>query len=154
MKKKIWNNKGMITVEAAFLIPFSIMIIMVLVWMGFLQYNRNVMTQAASMAVMEASYFADLDNDELLEKMIKRFEELVRDNLVCVEDLQVEGEVKYSEITLTVTGEMEVPGIVFLTDGYTTGPWDLSVEKSASRVRKSMVVRTIKIASDYLHREE
>lgn len=148
--RRVKNNKGMITIEACFLIPFTIMIILVLIWMGFLLYNRTVLTNAVNIATMETAYQAEKSNEELMEYMVTRFEELVRDQLVCVNDIHVEGRVGYGEVELSVSGQLKVPGEIFMTDGYSTGPWSLQVTKSAPRIRKSMVIRTIQRGRAYL----
>lgn len=144
LNQVVKKNKGTTTIEACYLIPFSIMIILTMIFMGIYLYNRTTMTDAISIAVLDASANATMDNDDLLLLMEMRAAELLSGKLILVNEVNLEGTVSYNKVSLKAEATFDVPGEIFLTDGYFADKWSLNTEKEAPRVRRSMVVRTMK----------
>ncbi|HOO80392.1 MAG TPA: pilus assembly protein [Lachnospiraceae bacterium] len=143
MGKRKMNNHGMITIEACYIVPFTLMITMLLLWFGMYLYDCNVLSETASIAAICGSREAEKSNEEITELVTKRVEELLDDRLVSMDEPTLTVSVDYNTIQVTLCGQMEIPGIIFLTgwDGDTL--WEFTTTQEAYRLRQSMITRTI-----------
>lgn len=144
MKKEILRNRnsGVTTLEACVIIPIVFMIIMLLIWLGIYQYNRMVFTQVASMAAIKGSQNAEKSNDEIIKIVNSRIEELLDEKLIMMENVSSDIEVNYAQIKVHLQGEFNIPEAIYITDIYEKNMWEIAVDKSAPRIRSSMIIRT------------
>ncbi|MGN0346224.1 MAG: hypothetical protein ACI4DU_02955 [Lachnospiraceae bacterium] len=137
------NDKGMITVEASILIPFTLGIILICIWIGFYQYNKMVFTQVAACSVLKGAQYAEKPNEEIIQLIQMEIREQMNNKLILVDNPVANIEVDYDTIQIELTGSMEVPGYINIFNTYDRFGWNISVTKSANRIRRSQVIRTI-----------
>lgn len=133
----------MTTIEACIIIPITFMSLLLLIWMGFLGYDRMVLSQVVSQAAIKGSQFPDKNNEELLVIVNERLNNLLEDKLIYMDQVETNVEVRQKEITVSVKGDMKVPGALFITDIYSNDLWSIHIEKSVQRINSSKFVRTI-----------
>lgn len=139
------SNVGMTTIEACFLIPISIMIIMLLLWLGFYKYDLCVISEAASVASMSGAMEINRSNEEINQLVNEKINELLKEQLIFVRDMHWDIYVSATEVTVIIRGEFFAPTQLFLSDIYTTNAWNFEIEKSSLRINPSMLLRMSEI---------
>ena len=139
------NNRGMTTPEACIIIPMTFTIIMLLLWMGFLFYNRNVLDQAAARAAIIGGQNSYLSNEEIAEKVNAKVAELINNKLILMDEdsIIVSTGVSLTEIKVSVSGEVRLPESIFFGKLYSKRLWDISVIESAPRLKNCRFVRLV-----------
>ena len=140
---KSLNNKGMTTVEACVIIPITFTVIMLLVWLGILFYDRNALSQAAARAAIVGSEYSYLDNDEICEIVMKKTAELTQDKLILMAEPEVDVSVDATEIRVNVRGNLHLPESVFFGNIYNKRVWSIDITEPAPRLKPSVFVRTV-----------
>lgn len=154
-KKEEGNqNKGMTTIEACILIPFVYFLTMLLLFLGFFLYNRNLMHSAASVAVMEGSLAGEDSIEKILEKADTKSRELLEGKLIWMDLPEITVEADLTTITIQMHGVMTVPGAALLEGIYGDTVWEMEVEKKMPRLFPSRFVRTMEGIRDGLSANE
>lgn len=137
------DNRGMMTIEACILIPIIIMISLLAVWLGFFLYNKTLLMECAGIAAIMGSRMAEADNEELAGAAATRAGELLSQKTVAMEVRDITVSVDYGAVTVRITGVMQIPGAIFLTDIYQRDSWEIHAEQTAERLRSCSILRTI-----------
>lgn len=137
------DDKGMTTIEATIIIPMCFAVILLLLWFGFFLYDRNVLSQAAGIAVITGSQASEYRNEEIQELVEERFARMVENRLIWMEEPVISVTVEYTKIRVEVTGTLTLPEVVILTNLYGRNVWEIQVCQEAPRLRASMVTRTV-----------
>lgn len=140
-KKTKNSNRGMTTIEACILIPLSLMLIMLLVWFGFYKYNLNVISAAAAAASMNGALEVNRSNEEINQQVDEKLEELLKEKILFVRDMNWDISVSATKVSVTIRGEFFVPSQIFLSDIYEKSAWNFEIEKSALRMNPSGLLR-------------
>ena len=150
LKESVKDCRGMITIEACIILPITLMITVLILWVGFFWYNRNAITHAVSMALIAGSQAAEKSNSEVEEIVQSAMSELLEGKLVMMDPPQMTVSVGYGNIEMDVAAQMELPGGIFITDIYDDGVWNYNVHKECRRVRRSQIIRTVHRLSEAL----
>ena len=102
----IRKEAGYFTVEAAFILPFVMMIILFMTFLSFYCYDRCVLEQCAYAAALRGSSNRFADAHEAYEEAFEAAESLVSEKLFAVKEIKTT--VKVSGVSVTVTYECEV----------------------------------------------
>lgn len=137
------NNKGMTTIEACVIIPISLTIICMLIWMGIFIYDKNALSQAASRAAIIGSQNSYLDNEEICDIVMKAVRELTEDKLVLMSDPAVNVTVGFNEIEVNVTGSLILPESFFFGKIYNKRLWHIDITEKTARLKPSLFVRSV-----------
>lgn len=143
LRKLEKDNTGMTTVEACVIIPITLAVIMLLIWLGFFFYNKNILSQAAGRAAIMAGQHPELDNDELVEYIDYKLREMIEGKTVFIDNPDVEITVEYSEIVIHITSSISLPESVRLGGIYMKRIWEIDLTEKAARLHPSIFVRTI-----------
>ncbi len=135
------NNKGMMTIEACVIIPIIIFMTIMILWIGMLSYNRNAINSAISVGLTFGASVPEKDNEEIIECVKNKTEELLTDRLVLVEDPEINVTVSYGTIKTEITASMESPPVPGM-DVFKSEVWDLGQQKEVKRIRCSRLIRT------------
>lgn len=144
------NNKGMTTIEASVIIPISLAIIMLLVWLGFFFFNKNALSTSAARAVMYGSEHSEYSNEEIKNIVEEKLNECLENNTVLIKDLESEIVVDFTSITILVKGKLEVPSYILFGNIYDSKMWEIELVKRAPRLKSSSFVR----AMDFIKKGE
>lgn len=139
----ISNNKGMATIEACVIIPITLIVVMLLVWLGIFFYNKNVMSHAASRAAIMGGQHPEMESEELTEYMIAKVREMLEGKMIFMEDPSIEVSMDYSVISIKITGNMGLPGSVNMGGIYRKRAWEIALVEKAARIHPSIFVRTV-----------
>ena len=137
------NNRGMMTIEACFLLPMLIMLCLFVIWLGFFLYNKTLFMECAGIAAILGSQMAEADNETIGTTVNNRARELLSGKTVLAEGIEVRVTVDYDAVTVGITGILRIPGIVFLTDMGLNNTWQLQASQTAGRIRSCSILRGI-----------
>ena len=137
------NQSGMISIEAAVIIPITIAVTMLIIWLGIFFYIQNVMDVCSNQAAIVGSHLADLDNNEIQDITTETLNTLLADNLVMMDDVTSDISVDFGSVTVHVEGSLNIPSFFLFGDIYDTKFWSIDITNSAPRLISSMFVRTI-----------
>ncbi|MGN0326212.1 MAG: TadE/TadG family type IV pilus assembly protein [Lachnospiraceae bacterium] len=137
------NNKGMMTIEACFLLPLLLMLCLLVIWLGFFLYNKTLFMECAGIAAILGSQMAEADNETIGTTVNNRARELLSGKTVLAEGIEVRVTVDYDAVTVGITGLLRIPGVVFLTDTGLNNTWQLQASQTAGRLRNCSILRGI-----------
>lgn len=143
IKIKMNNNKGMVTIEACIIIPVILSISVLLMWMGLYYYNQTVIANAASVAAIEGARCANKSNDEISSISREKAEALLSERLISMDEVGISVIVEYGLVTVTIKGNMSVPGFLVMGDVYDESGWGINIAREAPRLRNAEFIRTI-----------
>ncbi len=133
-------NKGITTVEACVIIPITFTIIMLLIWLGFLFYNKTVLSEAIAEALMaesgstkSAEVIADTVNEHIRERIEGR--------MILVNEPTITTSVNYTEIKVEAEVSMTLPDSIFFGNIYEVRIWDINIVKECPRLRPCRFIR-------------
>lgn len=137
------NEKGMMTIEACFLIPMVLMLSILVIWLGFFLYNKILLTTCAGIAAIRGSQMAEAENEQIGSAASGRARELLLQRTVAMEDIEIRVTVDYGAVTVVITGCMQIPEAVFLMDIYRNDRWELYASQTTERLQSCNIIRTI-----------
>ncbi len=140
MKKKY---KGSYTVEASFIFPLVMSVIVLIIYLSFFLHDRAVMDAASYQAAMRGS-FVTSDKSDFLKKAEKAGDELLKEALLVTRVSEKNIELKNNTLTVTYSGIMNIPGGVNFIPGIPT-ELKLNVRSSAKRLDPTGFVRSCRI---------
>lgn len=140
---KTINDAGMTTIEACVIIPITLVVTMLLIWLGLFFYNKNVMSHAASRAAIMGAQHPELTNEEVSEYVICKVKEFVEGKTLFLENPTIDVIVEYTEITVRLEGEMGLPQSTRMGGIYKQRSWEIVLVEKAARQNPSMFVRTV-----------
>lgn len=133
------KNRGMMTLEAAVIVPVILVATILIFWTGVLLHDRAAARSAVSAAVLRGSERAELSNEELVSLMKEVADSWLEERLVMMEEPELEVAAEYGKLSASLTGRLEVPSLPF----FGSAVWDVSASAEAMRLRESQIVRTI-----------
>ena len=136
------NNKGYSTIEAVIIIPIILSIILLLVWLGFFLYDKNVLSQAASRAAVCGSQMSYLENEVIADYVSGKVAELTDGKLILLDSAETTVTVTATNICVNVTGSMNIPDFIILGNVYNGGMWNIDIKEYGARLKNSMFIRT------------
>ncbi len=151
----VYLLKGSFTVEATFLFPMILTVIVLLIYLSFFLHDRCVMNQAAYQAALRGSRIRTGDN-AVIGTTESAAEEMIQSALLATEDVSHQVSVTGSEITVSYEGRLNIPaGILFLP----VNGNGISVRGSGAAKRKDPILfirecRVIENAAGRLRQEE
>ena len=131
--------RGSITVEASFLIPFLLYIIICLVCSVFYIYNRNILSDASLLGALYATYLEDLDDSTLCTEVTRKCTEAVGERLVGAKEITVTVCRDRSVITVMLAADYGILPISW-RDGF-FGRGEIRAEATANRLRPAELLR-------------
>ncbi len=136
------DNKGMSTIEAVIIIPICFSIIMLLIWSGIFFYDKNTLSQAASRAAICGSQKSYSENNEIADYVTECVLKITDGKLILLDEANVSVTVSSTQISVNVSGVMNIPGFLIFENIYGSSLWSIDITEYAARLKNSMVVRT------------
>ena len=106
--------KASYTIEAAFLLPMIITIIVFIIYWMFFFHDRAVLSSAAYSAALKGSQM--INGENVLELTKIKSEQLIKDRLIATKNLTTNVELRGKEIVVTYVGNLIIPyGTIFIS---------------------------------------
>ena len=96
--------KGSLTVEASYILPFCMVVILILCQLGIYQYNREVLKITGYECILKTMEDANAEKQHISEELQKRTMELITERMIGVEDLKVTVKITMTKIFMTLEG--------------------------------------------------
>ena len=96
--------KGSLTVEASYIIPFCMVVMLILCQLGIYQYNREVFKITGYECILKTMEDANVEKERISEELQKRTMELITERMIGVEDLKVTVKITMTKISVTLEG--------------------------------------------------
>ena len=135
--------KGSYTVEAAFLFPLIMSVIVLIIYLSFFIHDRAVMDAASYQAALRGS-LVTADKSDFMAKAEKAGDELLKDTLLVTRVSEKNIEMKNNTLTVTYSGVMSIPGGVNFIPGIPS-ELKMKVKSSATRLDPTGFVRSCRI---------
>lgn len=140
--------------ETALLMPIILMIIFILFFMVLYLYNRGIMQGALYRGVHQNFYGNTVSNGELEEKCTGVILMDLKDSLIGVHDVSVQIEVTAREVKGQVSGELNVPDIIFWERILFENLWKYEMSYKEPRMQPGQVLLTGGQIKDMLDEEK
>ena len=147
MKKKVYYD-GYMTVEATFIIPAAIMILVLLLYWGFFCYDKSVSIQCSYLAALRTSNEWGLTITEAEQLAMEELDEMTEERFLFVKRGEIAIDAGLLSIEAGVNGKMD---ILFSTlRGDDMNHWLMNSRKSAYRLKPSSYIRKYRLAGEAL----
>ncbi len=143
MKKKY---RGSYTIEAAFIFPFVMSVIVLLIYLSFFIHDRAVMDAASYQAALRGS-LVTAGKSDFTAKAEKAGDELLKGTLLVTTVKEKEIEMKNNLLTVTYSGIMKIPGGVNIIPGIPSSI-EVKVKSQAKRLDPTGFVRSCRIVEN------
>ncbi len=140
MKKQF---RASYTVEAAFLFPLIMSVIVLLIYLSFFIHDRAVMDAASYQAALRGS-LVTANKSDFIAKAEKAGDELLKGALLVTKVNRKDIEMENNMLTVTYSGIMSIPGGVSFIPGIPS-ELELKVKSSAKRLDPTGFVRSCRI---------
>lgn len=100
--------KGSLTVEAALVFPFCIVVIGIVCLLGIFLYDQTVLKMTGYECILQKSGQRDLEETTLQEELQKIAEDTGKDRVLSVDDLQTTVRVTSSKIMISYSGMQKI----------------------------------------------
>ncbi len=105
MKKRELNIAGYLTVEASFLVPLMVVILIIVIYWSFYIYNNCVIYQDCYIAALRGCQLMDMKDSEIRNKVEKYVNDLLDNQLF---QYQKEATVSVGAITIGVSASTSI----------------------------------------------
>lgn len=146
MKKKRKYYDGYLTIEASFLIPAVLMILLLLLYWGFYCYDKSVSVQCSYIAALRGSNQWELSDGQLETYTLEQLEKLTGETLLYLKTEKTYADVEILEIKAGVEGGMDI--LFSKLRGDTMERWDTESEKKAYRLKPASYIRKYRILKE------
>lgn len=100
---------GYFTVEAAMLMPIVCVVILLVVYLWFFQYNRCLMEQDVGALALRGAVMQTEDNEERMENLRSQADAIYRDKYVAWKYDEAELEIGHGTVSVKQTGGIQIP---------------------------------------------
>lgn len=146
--RKRWL-KGSYTVEASFLLPMILSVIVLIIYLSFYLHDRAVLSSAAYTAALRGSQMRAGDN--VAGDVSAQAQELIRNRLLGTSDVETDVECNSGSIVVSYGGTIRIPGGALLCRCLNGGKDYLTVQASAKALRSDAIsmIRKVRIIKAY-----
>lgn len=127
--------------------PFVVLIFFWIIYLGFLVYDRCLLTQDLYFMVLEESGKYNLDNEQIYQNVFQREENWDWDKYAAFAREDPEIEVGKGKVGITVKGTVLTP---FRFPFLKKDLWNLQVKQQSERVNPKAVMRSWKMLKEAL----
>lgn len=141
-----WQKKeaGYFTVEAAMVLPFVTMIIVMLMFMTIYCYNRCVLEQCAYEAALRGSSNRFRENSLASQEAMQAAATLTEGKLFALKNLNYEVTVDMNKVMVTYTADFQMPLIGGIAEVFGNQGFKLEVKREALRNRQVTLIRAFR----------
>ncbi len=104
---KKYRFKGSYTVEASFLLPMILTVIVLIIYLAFFLHDRQVLYSAAYTSALRGSQL--INGEDIYSQVEKSAGELIKNRLIGTGGLRTDIEINSDRITVAYDGSMRIP---------------------------------------------
>lgn len=145
MKKKIYYD-AYLTVEASFIIPAAVMILLLLMYWGFFCYDKSVSIQCSYLAALRTSNDWGLTTTEAEEMAAEELDKLTGETFLYLKKGDMAVKAGLVSIETEVSGKIEI--LFSKLRGDTMTHWLIDSKKSAYRLKPSSYIRKYQLLGE------
>ncbi len=143
-RKGIWL-KGSYTVEASFLLPMILTVIVLIIYLSFFLHDRAVLQSAAYTAALRGSQM--ISGEKVFSEVEKSAKQLIDDRLIGTDEVLTTIDVSGDDVKVSYKGILKIPAGSLLC-GYLAGNpkgIDVYAESQARRQNAVKLIRRCRI---------
>lgn len=133
-RKKKYVLKGSYTVEASFLLPVILSVIVILMYLAFYIHDKSVLSSAAYQASLRGSQL--ISGENVMETVTQSAHQLIQNRMLGTNEIAADVQCDGSSIKVAYSGKLAIPAGALLCK-YLTGGKDF-IEVSACSEAKTM----------------
>lgn len=143
-KNKKYTLKGSYTVEASFLLPIILSVIVILIYLSFFLHDRAVLSASAYQAAMRGGQL--INGENVMQVVTESAESLIRNRLLGTSEVETNVECAGGKVKVSYSGKMNIPGGALLCKYMTGGKMfiDMKAEAEAETTDVVKFVRRIR----------
>lgn len=143
MREKIIKKKykGSYTVEASFLLPMILTVIVLIIYMSFFLHDRAVLQSAAYTSALRGSQM--ISGEKVFSEVENSAKKLIANRLIGTDDVQTTIDISGDDVKVSYKGIMEIPAGALLCSYLAGNPKGLEV-KAESNARRQNAVKLIR----------
>lgn len=122
--------KGSYTIEASFLLPMILTVIVLLLYMGFFLHDRAILNSAAYTSALRGSQL--ISGEDIYSEIEKSSKKLIENRLLATRSVATDIEIKGSSITVSYQGDIRIPAGALLCKYLNNGRREIEVKAMAS----------------------
>ena len=145
MKKRSYYD-GYMTVEASFIVPLAVMILLLLLYWGFFCYDKTVSIQCSYLAALRTSNQWGLTTAAAEQVALEELEQLTEERFLFIKKGDLLTKAGILNIEASVSGKMDILFSKIWGDDMTE--WQLDSKKSASRLKPSSYIRKYRFVGE------
>ena len=108
-QKKNQVANGYFTVEATMIMSITVVCIVLLIYLGFYQYNRCLIGQDVYRLALKGSIVQFIGNEEIYQKVSKEYQEYYWDKYISMKLSDAFIEVNAANVSVEIEGKMQIP---------------------------------------------
>lgn len=139
ISKKSINVSAYITLEATFIMPLTIMILISIIYMTFYLYNQCIMFQTSYLSALRGSQEIDKEDKEVSEYVYDSIRELSFVQIMTSHD---KSEVMISSENIKVSLQTKIELINYIRDVFLQDTLDMEVIAEAKRIYPAKLLRS------------
>lgn len=148
MKKKVLYYDAYMTVEATFIMPMAVIIIMLSVYWGLFCYDKSASIQCSYLAALRTSNEWNLTNAEAKQKGLEILDRLTEETFLSGYNENLYVEVGLTDIKAGVSGKKNIP-FSGLREG-NINQWNMSSVKKAYRLNPVSYIRRYQLLGEVM----
>lgn len=129
MKRKL-VLKGSYTIEASFLLPMILTVIVVITYLSMFLHDRQVLNSAAYTASLRGSQM--INGENIFSEVEKCSKALINNKLLITDGIVTDIEVNSNEVSVKYNGRIELPGTAFICRYLIGGADNIAVTAQSS----------------------
>ena len=143
MKKRREYYEGYLSVEATFIIPIAVMLIMLLIYWGFYCYEKSISIQCSYLAVLRGSNEWEMSGKELEIFVEENLKTMIDERLLYLKGIDITVEAGLAHIKAQVKGKIE--NLFSKIGENSLTQWNAESLKRAYRLKPSSFIRKYRI---------
>lgn len=96
--------KGSMTIEAAYLVPFTVFVLMIVCYLAVFEYDKAVLKETGYECILRSMEQRQMDDGQLQEVLLERLEQTAKERVLDVNDLEVSVQFTVSGISVSFSG--------------------------------------------------
>ncbi len=125
---------GYFTVEATLIMSITLVCVVLLIYIGFYQYDRCLLTQDTYRLALKGSSSQFLDNEEIYQKLSAEINKYYWDKYIGMKISEPSVNVSGGEVIVKIEGSINIPFVFGKT-------WSISQKSVSKRVIPSKEIR-------------
>lgn len=137
MKKEQKSLHGYFTVEATLIMSITLVCIVLLIYLGFYQYNRCLITQDTYRLSLKGSSMQFTDNEAVYQKVSQEYNGYYWNKYMAMKMSEPLIEVDGAKVAVTIEGKMPMPFSWFRK-------WNITKNSESKRIVPTEIIRILK----------